>query len=95
MYAQVKHMYINAYTHMDINTNTHAQIYIPAHANAHIYTQTLAFTCHLHVHIHRNTGTHMLQVISGIRLGTTTNLKFYELQEGLIPPHLHPTQKAP
>lgn len=70
-------------------------MHIPACANAHIYTQTLGFTCHPHVHTYRNTGSHMLQVMSGIRLGTTTNLKFCESQEGLTPPHLHPTQKVP
>lgn len=88
-------MYIHEYTHTNINTNTYAQIYTPARANAHIYPQPLVFKCHLHVDTHRNIGTHMLQVMSGIRLGSTINLKFYESQEGLTPPHLHPTHKAP
>lgn len=82
------HIQILTQTH----TNTYAQIYTPTHANAHICPQTLVFKCHLHVDTHRNIGTHMLQVMSGIRLGSTINLKFYESQEGLTPPHLHPTQ---
>lgn len=88
----VKHMWTCIYT-CNININMHESMPTPM--------QMLTYTHkHLNLHVnstctHRNTCTHMLQVLSGIRLGTMINLMFDKSQKELIPPYLHPTQKGP
>lgn len=70
-------------THMHRSTPTLMQMLTSAHKHLRLHVNSIC--------THRNTCTHRLQVMSGIRLGATINLMFRKSLEGLILPYLHPT----